>query len=60
MEMDDLEPRHKPMQQTDIANMSIAALRVYIVELEAEISRARQMIGEKEVARSGAESVFKP
>jgi uncharacterized small protein (DUF1192 family) len=54
-----LEPRQKPAKKLDLANMSIEALNEYIGELEAEMTRARETISEKEAARSGAEAVFK-
>ena len=39
--------------------MSLDALRDYISDLEAEISRARSEIAAKEIARQGAEEVFR-
>ena len=39
--------------------MSIEALYDYISELENEIHRTREEISAKEVAREGAEKVFK-
>lgn len=59
MDTDDLEPPKKRGEIKDLEVMSIEALGEYIEELEGEIERARAAIKLKEVARSGAESVFK-
>jgi len=61
MDDEDLTPRHaapKPVSK-ELAVMSIEALKDYIAELEAEITRARETIAEKEGSRSEAESLFK-
>ena len=59
MEWNDLEPQTETPKPKDLEIMSIEALGEYIEELEAEIQRAHEMIASKEVARDGAESVFK-
>ncbi len=59
MDIDELEPGKKPQPKKDLEIMSIEALGEYILDLEAEIARARDAIKLKEAARAGAESVFK-
>ncbi len=59
MDMDDLELLKKKTKPMNLEIMSLDALREYILELEAEISRARTEIAAKEIARQGAEEVFK-
>jgi uncharacterized small protein (DUF1192 family) len=59
MDTDDLEPiKNKPVPK-NLDIMSIEALRDYIADLRAEITRAEGMIAAKEQARAGAESVFR-
>ncbi len=58
----DIEEEEKPKKKQKVKNldeMSIEALGEYVAELEAEIARTREKIGEKEGARNSAESVFK-
>jgi len=59
MEWNDLEPLKEKPKPKNLDEMSIEALGEYIDELKAEIARAEAMIGDKENARDGAESVFK-
>jgi len=59
MEWNDLEPQKEKPKPKNLEEMSIEALGEYIDELKAEIARAESMIGSKEVARDGADSVFK-
>ncbi len=59
MDWNDIEPKDKKPKPKNLEEMSILALGEYIQELEAEIARAATMIKEKEVARDGANSVFK-
>ena len=59
MEWSDLEPQKEASKPKNLLEMSIAALSEYIDELEAEIARAQAMIKSKEVARDGADSVFR-
>ena len=59
MDVDDLEPKNEKPKPINLEVMSIEALQNYIGELEDEINRVNQEIMAKEVARKGAESVFK-
>lgn len=59
MDADDLEPQKQKPAPKNLEVMSIAALKEYIGELEAEIARVRQEIAGKEKARSGADKFFK-
>ena len=59
MDVDDLEPEYEKPKPVNLEVMSIEALQEYIKELEDEIDRANSEIKAKEVARKGAESVFK-
>ena len=59
MDIDDLEPIKRKSTPMNLEIMSLDALRAYIADLEAEISRARSEIAAKEIARQGAEEVFK-
>ncbi len=59
MDLEDLEPRAKEPQKKNLEIMSIEALKAYIGDLEAEITRTREAIALKEKARTGADSVFK-
>ena len=59
MDIDDLEPRQRKSTPMNLEIMSLDALRAYITDLEAEISRARSEIAAKEIARQGAEEVFR-
>ncbi len=59
MDPQDLEPVRRKPAVKDLDAMSVAALRQYIAEMEAEIARAREAIAVKERARNGAESLFK-
>ena len=59
MDTEDLEPLKRKATQRNLEIMSLDALRAYISDLEVEISRARSEIAAKEIARQGAEEVFK-
>ena len=59
MEWNDLEPQKEKPKPKSLTEMSIADLGEYIDELQMEIARAEAMIKSKEMARDGAESVFK-
>ena len=61
MDDDDLTPQHveAKFQPRNLAVLSLEALADYIVELETEITRARETISDKEAARDAADSVFK-
>ena len=59
MDIDDLEPLKRKSTPMNLEIMSLDALHAYITDLEAEISRARSEIAAKEIARQGAEEVFR-
>ena len=59
MDLLDLEPRKQQPKPKNLDELSIEALHEYIAELETEISRVNEVIKAKELARNGAESVFK-
>jgi len=59
MDTDDLEPVKKKAAPKNLDEISIEALGEYIAELEAEISRVREAIAEKEGAQTIAETFFK-
>ena len=59
MELDDLEPRKKPVQAKDLAGFSLEELQDYIGRLKAEIARAEATIEAKRAHRGGAEALFK-
>ena len=58
MDTDDLEPLRKKPKPKNLEEMSIEALNDYIADLETEIARAREMIGEKESAHEHADTFF--
>ncbi len=57
---DDL-PAPKPDNNfpRNLENMSVEELEDYIIELEEEITRAKDDIGKKKASRDAAASVFK-
>ncbi|MGA7324967.1 MAG: DUF1192 domain-containing protein [Rhodomicrobium sp.] len=59
MDIDDLEPKHKPSKPKDLSIYSIDDLRKYVELLKAEIRRAEAMITQKEAQKNAASSVFK-
>lgn len=59
MDLEELEPINVKPEPKNLEVMSIEALGDYIAEMEAEVLRVREAIGEKEKARSGADAVFK-
>ena len=59
MDIDDQEPLKTKSRPVNLEIMSLDALQAYITDLEAEISRARSEIAAKEIARQGAEEVFR-
>jgi len=59
MNPDEIDPRPQAPKPRDLESMSLQGLNAYIAELEAEIDRAREVIGRKHSARSSAESVFR-
>jgi uncharacterized small protein (DUF1192 family) len=60
MSWDDLEPKTKKPQIVDLGPMSIEDLTARIGEFEAEISRMKAAIVEKQKQRSSADAFFKP
>ena len=59
LDLNDLEPKNVKPKPINLEVMSIEALYNYIGELEDEINRTKNEISAKEVAREGAERVFK-
>ncbi len=59
MDEADLEPRKAVPKLKDLETLSVQALEDYILELEAEIDRARAAIRAKKSARGTADAVFK-
>ncbi len=59
MDWGDLEPQKQKPKPKNLEEMSISALNEYIEELNSEILRVKAMIEAKELARDGADSVFK-
>jgi len=59
MDEEDLTPLRQPAKKKDLTPLAVAALEEYIVELEAEIERARAEIAAKKRQRGGAEALFK-
>jgi uncharacterized small protein (DUF1192 family) len=59
LDTDDLEPRKKMSQKTDLTGLSVEELQDYIAGLEAEILRARAMIESKQAQKNLAETFFK-
>ena len=59
MDLNDLEPKNVKPKPINLEVMSVEALYDYIRELEDEINRTRNEISAKEIAREGAEKVFK-
>lgn len=60
MDTDDVEPQKaKSLEPAQLDGMSVEALKEYIAEREAEITRAKAMIDKKQAAKLAAASVFK-
>ena len=59
MDTDDLEPLWTPLDKPDLQTMSLEQLDEYIAEMEAEISRVKEIISVKRDARGAADAVFK-
>jgi uncharacterized small protein (DUF1192 family) len=56
---DGIAPVQRAETTKNLEVMSIAALNLYLEELDAEIRRVRHMIEMKQKARSSADSLFK-
>lgn len=59
MDEDDLVPRAAKPKPKNLEGMSLESLREYIVELEAEIARTRDVIADKEAAQATADTFFR-
>lgn len=59
MDIDDLEPRHKPSKPKDLSVYSADELRAYVELLKAEIVRAEAAIKQKDAHKNAASSFFK-
>jgi uncharacterized small protein (DUF1192 family) len=59
MDLDELDPIKKKPVKKDLARLSVADLKDYIVDLQAEIARAETEILKKSAARKGADGFFK-
>jgi len=59
MDMDELEPRRKPVQLKPLEPLSIGELEEYVSSLEAEIARAKAVIAAKQSHRAGLDGLFK-
>lgn len=57
--LDEIDPPRPVLKPIDMQQMSIGELRDYIESLNAEIARAKEMIGKKEAHKSGVEGLFK-
>jgi len=58
MDLSELEPVKKKVEQKNLDEMSIEALGEYIEEMKTEIVRVEEAIRLKKQALAGAESVF--
>ena len=58
MDTKDLNSEKKKVAPRNLEEMSIEALGEYIAELDVEINRVRQIIVEKEIAQTKAQSIF--
>jgi uncharacterized small protein (DUF1192 family) len=59
MDMDELEPRRKPVPLKPLEPLSVGELEEYIASLEAEIARVKSAIAAKQSHRAGLDSLFK-
>lgn len=59
MDLDDLEPRKKAVEQRNLDILSIDELEAYIADLQAEIERVRAKIAAKRAHLAGAAGLFK-
>lgn len=59
MDFEELEPRKQPPKPRDLSSWSVDELNHYIANLQAEISRAREVINSKQGHRAAADAVFK-
>lgn len=59
MDFEELEPRKQPPKPRDLSGWSVGELTDYIANLQAEISRAREVIDAKQGHRAAADAFFK-
>ncbi len=59
MDVEDFEPRKQKPKPRDLSPVSAGDLEEYIVQLEAEIARAREEIARKQSHKSAASAFFK-
>lgn len=58
-DLDELLPTKKPAKPMDLTGLSIGDLNDYIAALEAEITRVRTTIREKQDVQAAAQAFFK-
>ncbi len=59
MDLDDLEPKTRPVKLKDLTHWNIEDLELYIKKMEKEILRVRDMIVAKKKVSLDANSLFK-
>ena len=59
MELEDLEPRKKPVKPKDLESLGVEELEEYLANLETEAQRVRDKIAAKKAYLSGAAGLFK-
>lgn len=59
MELEDLEPRKKPVKPKDLEPLGVEELEAYLANLESEAQRVRDKIAAKKAYLSGAAGLFK-
>jgi uncharacterized small protein (DUF1192 family) len=59
MDMDEVEPRRKPVSQKPLDPLSVGELEDYVAALEAEIARVKAAIAAKQSHRAGLDGLFK-
>lgn len=58
-DLDEMLPTKKPAKPMDLTGLSIGDLNDYIAALEAEITRVRTTIREKQNVQAAAQAFFK-
>lgn len=58
-DLEELEPGKRPKKPRDLSTWNIEDLEDYIATMEAEIERARAMIGTKKGVANAANALFK-
>jgi uncharacterized small protein (DUF1192 family) len=59
IDLEELEPGKRPKKPRDLSTWNIEDLEDYIQAMEAEIIRAREMIGRKKGVADAANALFK-